>query len=147
MALRVYRVCRAVHTRLDGEGARQAGGRWNLPGRAVVYMAESIALAVLENLVHMSREDFPTGYVEVSATVPADILVLTETDVRTGGVLTKETEIGEAWLTSLASAVLKVRSTVVRSEHNYLLNPRHPNFACIQVEQIRPFVFDSRLFK
>jgi RES domain-containing protein len=118
-----------------------------LPGRAVVYMAESIALAVLENLVHMSREDFPTGYVEVSATVPADILVLTETDVRTGGVPTKETEIGEAWLTSLASAVLKVRSTVVRSEHNYLLNPRHPNFARIQVEQIRPFVFDSRLFK
>ncbi|HUE02378.1 MAG TPA: RES family NAD+ phosphorylase [Bryobacteraceae bacterium] len=36
------------------------GGRWNSPGRAV-YMAESIALAVLENLVHMARQDFPRG--------------------------------------------------------------------------------------
>jgi RES domain-containing protein len=43
--------------------------------------------------------------------------------------------------------VLKVRSTVVPSEHNYLLNPRHSDFARIRVEQIRPFVFDSRLFK
>ena len=63
MPLRVYRVCRARYARLDGEGARRVGGRWNSAGRAVVYMAESIALAVLENLVHMSRQDFPTGYV------------------------------------------------------------------------------------
>jgi hypothetical protein len=33
-----------------------------LPGRAVVYTAESVALAVLENLVNMSRTDFPVGY-------------------------------------------------------------------------------------
>jgi len=39
------------------------GGRWNSSGRAVVHMAESIALAVLENLVHMTRQDFPRGYV------------------------------------------------------------------------------------
>ena len=35
------------------------------PGRAVVYMAESIALAVLENLVHTTRQDFevePKGW-------------------------------------------------------------------------------------
>ena len=58
MPRRVYRVCRARYARLDGEGARRAGGRWNSPGRTVVYMAESVALAVLENLVHMSRQDF-----------------------------------------------------------------------------------------
>ena len=56
---RVFRVCRARYARLDGTGAQLAGGRWNSPGRAVVYMAESIALAVVENLVHMTRQDFP----------------------------------------------------------------------------------------
>jgi RES domain-containing protein len=61
MPLRLYRVCRAKHARLDGLGAKSVGGRWNSPGRAVVYMAESISLAVLENLVHMARVDFPTG--------------------------------------------------------------------------------------
>ena len=58
MARSLYPVCRARHARSDGEGARLAGGRWNSPGRAVVYMAESVALAVLENLVHMSAQDF-----------------------------------------------------------------------------------------
>ncbi len=33
-------------------------------------MAESVALAVLENLVHMSPQDFPTGYVSVAAVLP-----------------------------------------------------------------------------
>jgi RES domain-containing protein len=55
MARSVYRVCRARYARLDGEGARLVGGRWNSPGSAVVYMAERVALAVLENLVHMIR--------------------------------------------------------------------------------------------
>jgi RES domain-containing protein len=41
---RVFRVC---YARLDGTGAWLAVGRWNSPGRAVVYMAESIALTVL----------------------------------------------------------------------------------------------------
>ena len=51
MPLRLFRVCRAKHARLDGHGAKLASGRWNSPGRAVVYMVESVSLAVLENLV------------------------------------------------------------------------------------------------
>ena len=70
---RVFRVCRARYARLDGTGARLVGGRWNSSGRAVVYMAESIALAVLENLVHMTRQDFPRGYVCVAAVLPDGI--------------------------------------------------------------------------
>jgi RES domain-containing protein len=42
--------------------------------------------------------------------------------------------------------VLAVRSTVVPFEHNYLLNPQHPDFAAISVEPAIPFLFDERLF-
>lgn len=73
MPLCVYRVCRSRWALLDGEGARRVGGRWNSPGRPVVYMADSIALAVLENLVHLSRQDFPTGYVVIAARIPDDL--------------------------------------------------------------------------
>ena len=76
MAVVTYRVCRRIYARLDGEGARKVGGRWNSPGRAVVYMAQSVAFAVLENLVHMSRRDYPTGYVIVEARVPDHIPIL-----------------------------------------------------------------------
>ncbi|WP_367268713.1 RES domain-containing protein, partial [uncultured Sphingomonas sp.] len=33
----VHRLCKAAHAALDGEGARMWGGRWNSPGRAMVY--------------------------------------------------------------------------------------------------------------
>ena len=39
-------------------------------------MAQSLALAVLENLVHMSRQDYPTGYVIVAATVPDHVRMI-----------------------------------------------------------------------
>ncbi len=143
----IYRVCRATYARLDGEGAKLVGGRWNSPGRSVVYMAETISLAVLENLVHMAGEDFPTGYVVVEAVVPEDIRMLTEEDLvtRFGGA--SQQQLGDRWIDSRASAVLEVRSTIVPLEHNYLLNPQHPGFAGIAVRPVVPFVFDDRLMR
>jgi RES domain-containing protein len=55
MPVEVYRVCRRIHAALDGEDAFRAGGRWNSPGKRMVYTAESVALAVLENLVHIAK--------------------------------------------------------------------------------------------
>lgn len=39
---------------LNGEGARLYGGRWNSPGRAMVSLSTSRALAALELLVHLT---------------------------------------------------------------------------------------------
>jgi RES domain-containing protein len=142
MVRRVYRVCRAIHAQFDGEGARQVGGRWNRPGSAVVYMAESVSLAVLENLVHMSRDDFPIGYVVLAAAIPDEIRI-----ARVDQIASREIDIGEAWLGAAPTAVLRVPSRVVPSEYLYLLNPRHPDFSQISVEEIRPFTFDPRLFQ
>ncbi len=143
MAQRVYRVCRSIHVALDGEGAKLVGGRWNSAGHAVVYMAQSISLAVLENLVHMAKEDFPVGYVQVSAVIPHDVRILTEDDLTRAP---EAQETGDLWLASLASAVLRVRSAVIPDEFNFLLNPRHPEFIKITLELPVPFVFDERLF-
>lgn len=146
MSQRVYRVCRVIHVGLDGEGAKRVGGRWNSPGRAVVYMAQSISLAVLENLVHMSRQDFPLGYVSVSALIPNDISILEEDEIRNDVPDIGMQELGDRWLRSRASAVLRVRSAVVPQEFNFLLNPEHPAFLQITAEPAMPFVFDERLF-
>jgi RES domain-containing protein len=112
---RVFRVCRARYARLDGTGARLVGGRWNSSGRAVVYMAESIALAVLENLVHMTRQDFPRGYVCVAAVLPDGISILSEKDLREQPALADQSaeQLGDWWLDSRTSAVLQVPSFVI----------------------------------
>ena len=93
-------------------------------------MAESIALAVLENLVHMTRQDFPRGYVCVAAVLPDGISVMHEQDLRKRpGLGDRSTEqLGDWWLDTLTSAVLQVPSFVVAGEHNFLLNPAHPEF-------------------
>ena len=44
-------------------------------------MAETVSLAVLENLVHMTKDDFPTGYVVVAAVVPEHVRVLRVEDL------------------------------------------------------------------
>jgi RES domain-containing protein len=149
MPRRVYRVCRARYARLDGAGARRAGGRWNSPGRAVVYMAESVSLAVLENLVHMSRQDFPTGYVCVAAVLPDGIAIATEQDIRRRANPRQQASsqtLGDFWFDSGETAVLEVASAVLPNEHNYLLNPSHPDFARIVADPPALFHFDSRLF-
>ena len=149
MARSVYRVCRARYARLDGEGARLVGGRWNSPGRAVVYMAESVALAVLENLVHMSRQDFPIGYVCVGAVIPDSMNIATEQDLRLRADLWElsSQDLGDWWIDSNESAVLEVPSVLVADEHNYLLNPAHPDFARIVADPPALFHFDPRLFR
>src|ERR1039457_1781941 len=106
---RVFRVCRARYARLDGTGARLVGGRWNSSGRAVVYMAESIALAVLDNLVHMTRQDFPRGYVCVAAVLPDGISMIHENDLRKHPALQdlNTEQLGDWWIDSRTSAVLQ----------------------------------------
>jgi RES domain-containing protein len=148
MPIEAFRVCRRIHAALDGEGAFRAGGRWNSPGRRMVYMAESVALAVLENLVHMARQDFPTGYVRITVTLPDDLFFLSEADLRRDRTWRDlpTRNLGDAWLDARLSAVLRVRSVVILSEWNYLLNPRHPDFSNIVVRPQEPFTFDERLF-
>ena len=146
MAQRIYRVCRAIHAKLDGEGARLVGGRWNSPGHAVVYMAESIALAVLENLVHMAEEDFPLRYVVVEALIPEGIGIETEASVIRRFGHHAPRVLGDRWILSDVSAVLQVRSAVVPSEYNYLLNPAHPGSSSVfQSSVLALFSFDKRL--
>jgi len=42
--------------------------------------------------------------------------------------------------------VLKVPSSVVDGDHNFLLNPNHKDFGKVSVINIEPFTFDERLF-
>jgi len=109
-------------------------------------MAESISLAVIENLVHLSKEDFPSGYVTVAVTIPDHLKIQGEEELRAGFPNLNPAQLGDHWIASVESAVLRVHSAVVPREYNYLLNPDHPQFSQIVVESTVPFVFDERLF-
>ncbi|MXW17994.1 MAG: RES family NAD+ phosphorylase [Gemmatimonadetes bacterium] len=56
-------------------------------------------------------------------------------------------EIGDRWLASRGSAVLRVPSAVVAGEVNYVLDPTHPGFAEVEAGGIEDYRFDSRIVK
>src|ERR671914_520595 len=114
----VHRLARLAHEKLDGEGARLAGGRWNSRGRAAVYASSRLSLAALELLVHTDVR-----------LVPLDLVAF-------------EIDVGDTWLAEDRTAVLQVPSAVVPEEWNYIINPRHPAAKAIEVVRRRKFSFD-----
>jgi len=54
--------------------------------------------------------------------------------------------IGDRFAARQKNAILVVPSALVPSESNWLINPRHPEFAKIRVQPLEPFQYDSRFF-
>lgn len=55
-------------------------------------------------------------------------------------------EIGSKWYNSLETLVLKVPSSIIPQEHNYIINTKHPLFQThIKLESIEDFAWDKRL--
>ncbi len=96
----------------------------------------------------MCRQDYPIGYVVVAATVPDHVRLIEHLryfDSKSPDAA-RERTAGDQWLQSGESAVLRVPSAVVAGDWNYLINPRHLDFAQISIEPPKPFQFDERLF-
>ena len=137
-----WRLCRAPFADLSGEGAMRYGGRWNSPGRKLIYAASSAALAVLEVRVHLDLplEQLPEDYVlvtiDLGASVSDALRELPDDPVA----------FGDAWLRDKRSACLQVPSFIVPESANILVNPAHPHATQVSVVTTRKFSFDRRLW-
>lgn len=141
----VYRLCKAAHTALDGEGARMWGGRWNSAGRPMVYAAASPSLAVLEVLVHLDlpSELLPDDFQLLTIDIPDDVALRRLDPSPTLDDACQQA--GDAFLDAGDALVLLVRSVVVPQEWNVLLNVRHLDMARVMVKHCEPFRLDPRL--
>lgn len=149
--MQIYRLQKAKYTTreavLSGEGAYRTGGRWNLKGTPLVYTAESVALAILEILVHTEGElpplmlttlEIPNSILEIdSATLPIEwnkLLPPISAQLFT-----------QKWLTDRQFLCMKVPSTVALKSNNYLINPRHELIDSVRIVEVLPLNLDSRL--
>jgi len=140
--MQAWRLCRAAFADLAGDGARLYGGRWNSPGRAMVYTASSAALCVLEVRVHL---DLPPDLIPDDYVLTA--ISLDGLSVESVETLPDNTRaFGDAWLQEQRTAVLRVPSLIVPESHNLLLNPTHPQASAARLLDRRPFAFDRRLW-
>jgi RES domain-containing protein len=146
----VYRLVRAERAAeaLSGEGARLYGGRWNPPGIAAVYAAESRALAVLEMFVDVALEARAMRFVLVTLALPARARVERFASGRAPTAVAVSQEVGRTHFDGARPPLaLVVPSVVVPQESNYVLCPRHARFAGVRVVAREPFSFDERLWQ
>lgn len=155
--MRVFRIEREKYLKntLQGIGAASTEGyRWNSLNTYLVYSSESRALATLEVSVHLDlSEDLPTDryYVEIDIPDEVEILELRLEDLPENWDAKPpilETQfIGDDFVKDKIVAVLKVPSSIVPPEFNYLINPNHPDAKKITVISQVPLNFDPRLVK
>ena len=69
--LTAYRRADARYPILDGGGAMRLGGRWNSPGRRVIYASLTFAGAMLEVLVHTNTGRVPSHHAQRSSGITA----------------------------------------------------------------------------
>lgn len=154
MTRRAYRIVRSefARTGFSSEGVRLYGGRWNSPGVAVAYAAESLSLAQLELLVRVhSRDVLHRQFSLIIAEFPVELATPVSDlgDLPAGWdspipcVATQA--LGDRWVKEHRSVVLSVPSVVTRDEFNYLFDPGHPDFRRVTVRPAVAFAFDHRL--
>lgn len=151
--MKLYRIALKEYAGLEGTGGIYGPGRWHHEGQRAVYLSENVSLAALEKLMNLPSTSFlPPNLVLMEVSVP-DVKIMEVP----GKVLLKGWDdfpyldatmaYGTKFLTENKHLLLKVPSAVIKTEYNYLLNPKHPAFSECRIESIVPFTFDSRLAK
>jgi RES domain-containing protein len=111
-------------------------GRWNSNGIEVLYFASSRALACLENVVRLHGDG-------LSAKFKVTVIDVSENQVETLDINKLPVNwhftdlsayelcrpFGDKWVMNNSSLLLKVPSAIVKNEYNFLVNPKHPDFA------------------
>jgi RES domain-containing protein len=154
--IRVYRLNPKKHREKAYSGlvASKSPGRWNLLGTPMVYTSVTESLAFLELFVHLptiTLQSLDWEYESVAAEITCSIYTVNLANLppnwRDLTSLPRSTqELGTQWMNDLRHLVVSVPSAVFPGERNYLINPKHPDFAthCLaQPEQ--PIFPDPRI--
>ena len=150
----VYRILRKAYSKraLDGEGAYRFGGRWSSPGVRLAYTAERQSLAIIEYFVHVDSDILPKDIVMVTAEIPDGVsrTSISQRNLpanwRANPAPPNLARFGDEFVRDSRAAILIVPSVLAPAESNWLINPRHPDFARIRVRSREAFAYDSRFF-
>ncbi|MEO6671429.1 MAG: RES domain-containing protein [Ferruginibacter sp.] len=147
----VYRISNSLYSNdLSGTGAKLNGARWNSKGVPMLYTTEFISLALLEMLVHTQFKDYAVELDLVYIYFPdtMDIREITLPKLKNNWIEDDDYSrfMGDEFIRSKQSLILKVPSAVVLEENNFLINPLHADFKKIRINKTKSFRPDKRLF-
>ena len=150
--MQIFRIGDERHPIWDGTGAALISGRWNSPGKPVIYGSLSYSCALLEILAHANIGRIPTTQRFVVADVPDRVSVASydEQSLPVGWDSENSASaraFGDQWLKEERVAVSVVPSVIARLDRNALVNPLHPNANQLMVTAPEKIIGDKRLFE
>ena len=144
-----YRITlKQYSTKLNAPGF---AGRWNGNGRKVIYCAESIALAFLENMIRRQGVGFNKDFKTMILDIPDSLRVQTIADSLLPNGWRDFTNystcqpIGNAWYDEGNFPLLKVPSAVLPDASNYVINSLHRDFRKIKLLKTADLLPDERI--
>ena len=124
-------------------------GRWNEEGDNVIYASESRALAAFEVFVHLDSDQMLSRYKFQQLTFAEALVKFVE--VPDVGFLRNDKDCqayGHSWYLQKDCAILRVPSTVILREYNFVINLDHPDANKIKIAGTELFFeYDGRLRK
>ena len=126
-------------------------GRWNGSGRKVIYCADSIALAFLENMIRRQgvgfNQDFRTMILEIPDVIKIQVVQFENlpNGWRKFNDYSKCQPIGNKWYDEGIFSILKVPSAVLPESFNFVLNATHPECKKIKIVKITDLIPDDRI--
>lgn len=147
----VYNIRKAKYAKsLQASGV---ANRWNKNDEFVIYTGSSRALSTLELVVHRSAIRIDNSYK----------LLVIEIDCKEDEVFEVKKnklpknwqsieayprlqEIGSDWYQELKYLVMKVPSSIIPKEFNYLINTKHLDFTTkVKIKEVEVYQWDDRL--
>jgi RES domain-containing protein len=145
----VYRIVHKTYsTSLLASGLK---GRWNSAGKKVIYTAESIPLAFLENMVRRQGVGFNKDFKIMIIEIPDSIIISSvnlfdlEDGWRDFKDYSKCQPIGDKWYDEGKVTVLKVPSAVLPEAFNYLINSEFSDYGMIKLIATTDLIPDERI--
>lgn len=148
---KAFRICSTKYPPQDPTGsALTSEGRWHKKGERVLYFAEALSTCVLElRVIGISYRTIREKCHYCEAFLPDTIASesVPETfyfpDWQANKVMSQN--FGSNWYRENRSLILRVRSAVLPSTENILINTGHAEFASIGFWEARPVGLDPRL--
>ena len=147
----VYRVGKTKHANdLSGEGAKINGGRWNHKNFPCLYTSASRALSLLEYTVNVNIEDIPRALSVSTIEIPdSEILKINEAslpgDWKQVPSPSSTKDFGTRFLKAGEKAIIRIPSSIIKEEYNYLLNPAHSESKNFKIIEVRDLIYDVRI--
>lgn len=150
----VFRLTREKYAHeLSGRGAAIKGARWNPVGIDLIYTASNRSLAMAEVAVHLTLATMPPDFKMMTIKIPEKVSRW-ELNIKSLPLEWKDfphpastQEIGRDFVLQCEYCLMIVPSVITPGDYNVLINPHHPDFAMITIDNVEDFLFDRRILK